>query len=647
MSDALANRAETDEVMSSDLDIEDFKPKEGMALVEDIFEDECDDENDDEEVIDTSDDVVDTTDEAMFKSHLEHVTYPDSFTVMLEGTIASFSDKNGDVKQMHICGPIVVTANVVHAASKKTGKEVTFLDRNNRLKTAIVWDSDLHASPANLSGSLADKGLWVDTTSKAHSQVARYLNTSEPVASKTYVDTAGWIDTDAFVLGSRKIGRSDIIIAENPVLDGAATVGTMEKWTGLIGEKCSGNPLLTFVVSLALSGPTFRMVEQTAHGIHLFGDSSSGKTTHARVAASVFGPGHTARGGFMQSWRATDNGLEFAFPARNDTLFILDEIGEASTDDVAKVAYMAANGRGKIRSTAKGGMQPVPDWRVPILSTGEMSMTDFLASGGRRTNKGQAIRLLSVPLCSNERDDDPFRDLHGLESAAEFARKLEDAAVHHGGHVGLAFVERLCAEYSESAERLVSIRAEFEARLDGARLDGLQSRVLHFFGAIAAAGTLACEFELLPLSKNEVFDATLEVFDRWREYNCDNLGTQENVLRKLQAILETHGRSRFAIRDGRNDFTPSGEAWGVWEEIEEYCWFASNAFKKVVLEGGDERNYYPILVRTGVVTPANNGDTTWRKKYPDLFPSGQVRFLKIDVERLAEVLNGDNSTITT
>ncbi len=50
---------------------------------------------------------------------------------------------------------------------------------------------------------------------------------------------------------------------------------------------------------------------------------STGKSTVLRVASSVWG-------GFdyLQSWRATSNGLEGIAAAHNDSLLCLDEIGE-------------------------------------------------------------------------------------------------------------------------------------------------------------------------------------------------------------------------------------------------------------------------------------------------------------------------------
>src|SRR3546814_6072154 len=89
-----------------------------------------------------------------------------------------------------------------------------------------------------------------------------------------------------------------------------------------------------------------------------------------------------------------------------------------------------------------------------------MTVSDHLLRGGKKIKTGQDIRLLSVPLCSATCDNDPFRNLHGSKNAAEFARALESAAINHAGHIGVAFIERLCAFHSECTERLKSIRED-------------------------------------------------------------------------------------------------------------------------------------------------------------------------------------------
>jgi putative DNA primase/helicase len=68
---------------------------------------------------------------------------------------------------------------------------------------------------------------------------------------------------------------------------------------------CVGNSRLAFAVACAFAGPLLRPAGMESGGFHYRGDSSSGKTTALKVAASVYGGA-----GYLQRWRTTDNALE-------------------------------------------------------------------------------------------------------------------------------------------------------------------------------------------------------------------------------------------------------------------------------------------------------------------------------------------------
>jgi putative DNA primase/helicase len=72
-----------------------------------------------------------------------------------------------------------------------------------------------------------------------------------------------------------------------------------------VAALCVGNSRLAFAVACAFAGPLLRPAGVESGGFHYRGDSSSGKTTALKVAASVYGGA-----GYLQRWRTTDNALE-------------------------------------------------------------------------------------------------------------------------------------------------------------------------------------------------------------------------------------------------------------------------------------------------------------------------------------------------
>ena len=122
--------------------------------------------------------------------------------------------------------------------------------------------------------------------------------------------------------------------------------------------------------------------------VHLYNDSSSGKTTALKAAAGLWG--NPAK--VIDMWRTTDNGLEGRCVARNDMALFLDEAGMVSNDDIIKNAvYMIGNGGEKLRASRDGTERKARTFRLVTLSTGERT----LLRGERQA--GQEVRALEIP----------------------------------------------------------------------------------------------------------------------------------------------------------------------------------------------------------------------------------------------------------
>src|SRR5207237_530103 len=64
--------------------------------------------------------------------------------------------------------------------------------------------------------------------------------------------------------------------------------GSLEDWREKLAARCVGNSRLAFCVSCAFGAPLQHLMEMEGGGVHLRSDSSTGKTTVLRVAASVW-----------------------------------------------------------------------------------------------------------------------------------------------------------------------------------------------------------------------------------------------------------------------------------------------------------------------------------------------------------------------
>jgi putative DNA primase/helicase len=203
-----------------------------------------------------------------------------------------------------------------------------------------------------------------------------------------------------------------------------------------------GQLIPVFALSTAFAGPILHLLGQESGCVHLYGESSNGKTTTLLAAASVWESG-TTPGGYMRSWRTTDNGLEATASGANDTALILDEFGQIEPRAAHQAVYMLANGSGKDRATGDGSSRAKKAWRVLVLSSGEMPSERKLAEGrGKRAQAGQQVRMLDVP-SGRGRGFGVFDHLGSFDDGASLSRALKEAAESAYGSAGPEFVRRI------------------------------------------------------------------------------------------------------------------------------------------------------------------------------------------------------------
>jgi putative DNA primase/helicase len=267
-----------------------------------------------------------------------------------------------------------------------------------------------------------------------------YIQSARPEQNVCSVSRVGW-HNDCFVLPDSTIGiEEEQVIFQSPgtAEHGHKIAGTLDSWRDAVARLCSGNSRLLFAVSCAFAAPLPSLVNLESGGFHLRGASSSGKTTLLIVAGSVWGG--RGQSGFLQTWRATANGLETTAELHNNVLLCLDELGQVEPKEAGEIAYMLSNGRGKNRATKMVTTRRALTWNLLFLSTGEISLATHMQSGGKRTRAGQEVRLLDIDADAGGQMG-AFQDLHGTATPDELARVLVSAAKQHYGTPARSFLE--------------------------------------------------------------------------------------------------------------------------------------------------------------------------------------------------------------
>ncbi len=400
-------------------------------------------------------------------------------------------------------------------------------------------------------------GMGVIIALKKRGQFMEYLLDQRPAEVFATTCRPGWHESGAFVLPGRTIGSDKVRYQASAKGQNLFSVrGSLEGWKTEVAAKCEGNPVLTLAIGCALAGPLLSLVGVLGGGVHLVGDSSSGKSLAQLIGSSVWGD----PGIFAASWDMTKGGLEIEASSRNDTMLPLDEIKRADPKRVQEMAYSLANGQGKGTMTRDREARGKLSWRLLALSSGERSLSEHAAISGNAAHAGAELRMVDVN--AGTRTHRAFDELHGLEGA-DFHRQLTVAVGANHGHIGPAFVEKLLASDDRPGllEDFAGIRAQFVE-------DNAQAgRVADRFAVIALAGEMAIAYGLLPWTPGAALADCQLLYGEWLSRVGGGNAEDRQILAGILDFIDKHGSSRFSDVEDPTPDTKVFNRAGYWEVI--------------------------------------------------------------------------------
>ncbi|EIG1272149.1 DUF927 domain-containing protein [Salmonella enterica] len=382
---------------------------------------------------------------------------------------------------------------------------------------------------------LRGRGVAITTSAHLLNKLAEYLQRQGERTVWEVTSTAGW-HCGAYVMPDGEV----IGVPERPVAfcGGSAAIrgyvvrGNTSDWRENVASLMRGNHSMMLGVLTGLVAPLNSLVGGGCFGIHLFAQSSAGKTTTVEAATSLFGDPEVLR----LSWDATRHGLTVEAAARNDGFIPIDEIGQGGkVTEIAQAAYSLFNGVGRIQGRKEGGNRAVTRWKIVALSTGEEDFETFLVRGGVTPKAGQLVRLLSVPFI-----DTLF--FNGYNDGDEHARAIKQMASRYCGAAGRDWI-RWLADNKETAVRAVT---EKENQWSGALPDGASSqvrRVASRFALLDAIGELATN--ITGWGPEECSGAVHAAFDDWvNDFGLENREKYQ-VISRARDFIQRHALTRF------------------------------------------------------------------------------------------------------
>ncbi|KVD35031.1 hypothetical protein WI84_18745 [Burkholderia ubonensis] len=459
---------------------------------------------------------------------------------------------------------------------------------------------------------LRSGGLAVATERAARERLAYWLQTENRHTWFEIANMTGW-QHGAFVLPSGEvIGEPRALMHFNGKPDHPAAYrlhGSLDGWRECVGRLARGNPLVIAAVACALAGPLLSIAgEKDGIGVHLYANTSAGKTTCGDVAASVWGDPQRTKG----SWNGTALGLALMSEAANDRLLYLDEIGSGDARKIGPAIYQMLNGISKVQGARDGGTVAARSWVLTLISTGEVAMSQYLAEGGLAPRGGQEVRLLDVPADAGAHR--AFDCLHEFASAGEFSDALTTATREHYGALGRAFVEWLLSRQDEAREWIGRERQRMAAAIPADAAPPVR-RATRKFAMLATAAALSSHAGLTGWTIDEARAAIDEVWARWLQVFGTEDRDDARLVEQVEGVIEQHEHSRFITLPLKETRPVVHNSLGYIRTDENgkiTVYVPPATFKSVFIAGYDLKHACHALHKAGVLIRPR-GRNAWTK----------------------------------
>lgn len=534
-----------------------------------------------------------------------------------------FKVDDEDKPDLAVCDRLYIEALTRDDNGNNWGRLLTWNDPDGKKHEWAMPNSMLAGDGVEYLRFLLDQGLGIRAGKKAQNALHGYIMTATPEARAVSVNIPGWhkkryIALDGEVYGQ---GADKVLLQASGALPKMDKKGTLQSWQDAVARYAQGNSRLVLAISAAFAGSLLYFANEGSGGFHFSGESSGGKTTALRAAASVWGLP-------LRTWRTTDNAAESWARFANDGFLAIDELGQVDGKAADAMAYMLGNGQTKGRANRDGTARDTTEFRLMFLSTGEIGLAEKIGEGRKKAKAGQAVRMLEIPADAG-RGMRLFEELHGYSSADELAKYLRQATEEHRGHAATVWLEKLAAMDGDRLSKAISETSQewMQAHVPPGA-DGQVTRAARRFALLAVAGELAAGFGIVLWPDKEASNAAARCFRDWLSAR-GGAGSHE-AQEGINAILDfisRHGNSRFQ-EIGKDERVHDRAGFKKETGSGEYEYFMERrVFQTEVLDGSrNTANVIKEAIGMGIILPDTEGKTARIVNLPGL---GKKRVLCI------------------
>lgn len=359
--------------------------------------------------------------------------------------------------------PIMLTGRTTDVLSGEAKRQVLWdspsgwcqrtVDRQTLIEGRRITNLGKHDAPVSSNNA----GMVVDFLMAFEAENAGNL----PLVQST--EKLGWLPGGDFILPEKRVappGAPQFQFALMPpagmehTAKGCSVAGTWEGWLEA-ADLAKDWPLVMGVMYASAVSPLLHILRSNNFVVDVNGETTGGKTTSLRLAASVWGMSNDGHPSMMHSWDMTKVWCEQTASFLNNLPIILDDTKRAkSWRTVRDVVYDFAFGAGRGRGAKDGGTRSTLEWRSVLISSGESSITSFSQDGGTRA---RVLELRGQPMGSNPK------------VGSQIAERISEICAENYGHLGRKIVDYLVANeahHDQFREQFKQSRERFKQALD-------------------------------------------------------------------------------------------------------------------------------------------------------------------------------------
>ena len=384
---------------------------------------------------------------------------------------------------------------------------------------------------------------------KVNGQKVFLLGDKTIYPDETRVSGADIAEVPSLWNGSTLLLQSDKVAGS--IARGYRLCGTENSWADAI-KSIAPFPKVQLAVYAAFTPPLLDIMGVPNFVVDICGQSSGGKTTALRAAASVWGnPSEDSQDSLVKTWNSTAAYRDRIMGSMSHLPCFIDETTSVSKrSDLSEFIYNQSSGQGKGRAHASG-VQETNGFRSVVFCTGESRMVDSSQNGGIRA---RTLTLHGSPFGKTDSE------------TAKVVNALKQTLRGNYGFAGESFVKYVAqhqGEWAQWKEEIYQPNLEqFEQWADDSPF---RARIAPMLALIETAAQLAHEAGAMPGEYHPVFDENL--YEQIGK-EVEQADQSSEAVQDVVQWVENNSSDFYSTHSDRNK--PSRKWHGRWDRKDRF-----------------------------------------------------------------------------